>query len=217
MRTLDYNNADAHRLPILNKKNMINQTTTSLEKTMSDTPITETAIIKDLHGNEVLYEGCRIARATEMALLERELAEAKKEARKWEKLYDQDTEHLLSLQKRDNYGPIESLNEAAIRLSAELAEARRLNAQFLRERGEAEGDAEALTNELAEAQTTLQFAKKEYHALFREFSILVKQRDKLAKICAGIEQAYLEGSDSEWGNALMDIRLALAAIKGYEV
>ena len=165
---------------------MINQTTTSLEKAMSDTPRTEAAIIKDLHGNEVLYEGCRIARATEMALLERELAEAKKEARKWEKLYDQDTEHLLSLQKRDNYGPTETLNETAMRLSRELVE----------------------------AQTTLQFAKQEYHALFREFSILVKQRDKLAKICAGIEQAYLEGSDSEWGNALMDIRLALAAIKG---
>lgn len=109
------------------------------------------------------------------------MAKAKSEAEKWEKLHDQDTEHLASLQKRDNYGPIESLNEAAIRLSAELAEARRLNAQFLRERGEAEDDAEALTNELAETQTTLQFAKKEYHALFREFSILVKQRDTLAE------------------------------------
>ena len=163
---------------------MINQTTTSLEKAMSDTPITEAAIIKDFHGNEVFYEGCRIARATEMVLIERELAEAKK----WEKLYDQDTDHLLSLQKRDNYGPTETLNETAMRLSRELTE----------------------------AQTTLQFAKKEYHALFREFSILVKQRDTLAKICAGIEQAYLEGSDSEWGNALMDIRLALAAMKGGE-
>jgi chromosome segregation ATPase len=54
----------------------------------------------------------------------RELATAKAEAEKWEKLHDQDTEHLASLQKRDNYGPMETLNETAMRLSRELAEAR---------------------------------------------------------------------------------------------
>ncbi len=56
--------------------------------------------------------------------MEKDLAEAKAEAEKWEKLYDQDTEYLASLQKRDNYGPTETLNEAAMRLSGELAEAR---------------------------------------------------------------------------------------------
>ena len=60
----------------------------------------------------------------EMNTLKRELAETKVEAEKWEKLYDQDTEHLASLQKRDNYGPTETLNETAMRLSRELAEAR---------------------------------------------------------------------------------------------
>jgi hypothetical protein len=57
--------------------------------------------------------------------LERELTESKAEAGKWEKLHDQDTEHLASLQKRDNYGPMETLNEAAVRLAGELAEARK--------------------------------------------------------------------------------------------
>ena len=168
---------------------MINQTTTSLEKAMSDTPITDKLMSKAISvkrlSPEMLVVGAGYV-LSEIPKLEHELSEAKEEAKKWEKLYDQDTEHLLSLQKHDNYGPTETLNETAMRLSRELTE----------------------------AQTTLQFAKQEYHALFREFSILVKQRDTLVKICAGIEQAYLEGSDSEWGNALMDIRLALAAIKG---
>ena len=53
------------------------------------------------------------------------MAKTKAEAEKWEKLHDQDTEHLASLQKRDNYGPTETLNEAAMRLSGELAEARK--------------------------------------------------------------------------------------------
>jgi predicted RNase H-like nuclease (RuvC/YqgF family) len=57
--------------------------------------------------------------------LERELTESKSEAGKWEKLHDQDTEHLVSLQKRDNYGPTETLNQTAMRLSRELAEARK--------------------------------------------------------------------------------------------
>jgi hypothetical protein len=57
--------------------------------------------------------------------LVRQLAEAKSEAEKWEKLHDQDTEHLASLQQRDNYGPTETLNETAIRLAGELAEARK--------------------------------------------------------------------------------------------
>ena len=158
---------------------------------MSDTPITDKLMSKAISvkrlSPEMLVVGAGYV-LSEIPKLEHELSEAKEEAKKWEKLYDQDTEHLLSLQKHDNYGPTETLNETAMRLSRELTE----------------------------AQTTLQFAKQEYHALFREFSILVKQRDMLAKICAGIEQAYLEGSDSEWGNALMDIRLALAAVKGGE-
>jgi hypothetical protein len=58
--------------------------------------------------------------------------------------------------------------------------------------------------------------EKEVCELLDELAEARKQRDMLAKICAGIEQAYLEGSDSEWGNALMDIRLALAAVKGGE-
>jgi hypothetical protein len=52
------------------------------------------------------------------------MAKTKAEAEKWEKLHDQDTEHLASLQKRDNYGPTETLNETAIRLQRELDEAR---------------------------------------------------------------------------------------------
>lgn len=53
------------------------------------------------------------------------MAKTKAEAEKWEKLHDQDTEHLASLQKRDNYGPTETLNETAMRLSRELAEAQK--------------------------------------------------------------------------------------------
>jgi uncharacterized membrane protein YccC len=56
----------------------------------------------------------------------------------------------------------------------------------------------------------------ETHArkLERELADMTKQRDALAAACSAIEHAYLEGSDSEWGNALMDIRQALAATKG---
>jgi len=50
--------------------------------------------------------------------------------------------------------------------------------------------------------------------LERELAEVTKQRDALAEACSTIEHAYLEGSDSEWGNALMDIRQALAATKG---
>jgi hypothetical protein len=49
----------------------------------------------------------------------RELAAAKAEAEKWEKLHDADTAHLVSVQMRDNYGPTETLNETAIRISRE--------------------------------------------------------------------------------------------------
>jgi len=49
----------------------------------------------------------------------RELAAAKAEAEKWERLHDADTAHLVSEQQRDNYGPTETLNETAIRLSRE--------------------------------------------------------------------------------------------------
>ncbi len=63
--------------------------------------------------------------------LERELAETKPEAEKWEKLHDQDTEHLASLQKRDNYGPTETLNETAMRLSLQLGEARDENKKLI--------------------------------------------------------------------------------------
>jgi DNA-binding MltR family transcriptional regulator len=90
---------------------------------------------------------------------------------------------------------------------------------------------ERLQRELAEAQTTLQFAKKEYHALFREFSILVKQRDMLAiglrKLIelddkmrdpdydesgtyAGAYYCYYKGECDTWEGA----RAALAAVKG---
>jgi hypothetical protein len=51
-------------------------------------------------------------------------------------------------------------------------------------------------------------------SLLAEMSMIKQQRDTLAEACAAIEHAYLEGSDSEWGNALMDIRSALAAVKG---
>jgi predicted transcriptional regulator len=44
--------------------------------------------------------------------------------------------------------------------------------------------------------------------------IVTEQRDRLVEACRGIEAAYLEGSDSEWGNALMAIREALAAVQG---
>ena len=50
--------------------------------------------------------------------------------------------------------------------------------------------------------------------LERELAEVTKQRDALADACSAIEHAYLGGSDSEWGNALMDIRQALAATKG---
>jgi hypothetical protein len=53
------------------------------------------------------------------------MAKTKAEAEKWEKLHDQDTEHLVALQKHDNYGPTETLNQTAVRLSRELAEARK--------------------------------------------------------------------------------------------
>jgi hypothetical protein len=46
---------------------------------MSNTPRTEAAVIKDIHGNEVLHDGCRIIRATEMAQMENELSEMRKE------------------------------------------------------------------------------------------------------------------------------------------
>jgi hypothetical protein len=168
---------------------MINQTTTSLEKAMSDTPITDKLMSKAISvkrfSPEMLVVGAGYV-LSEIPKLEHELSEAKEEAKKWEKLYDQDTEHLLSLQKRDNYGPTETLNETAMRLSRELAEAR-----------------EDAANQRRLADLALAHR-----------DVIIEQRDALAKICAGIEQAYLEGSDSEWGNALMDIRLALAAIKG---
>jgi hypothetical protein len=67
-----------------------------------------------------------------------------------------------------------------------------------------------LERELAEAQTTLQFAKKEYHALFREFSILVKQRDTLAEALRKIDRGDMLG----WCGQVA--HNALAAVKGGE-
>jgi hypothetical protein len=77
--------------------------------------------------------------------------------------------------------------------------------------------------ELAEALENLEAVKREVQRLrivndaldeSDELAEARKQRDTLVEACAAIEHAYLEGSDSEWGNALMDIRSALAAVKG---
>jgi hypothetical protein len=67
-----------------------------------------------------------------MCVLRRELKEARSESEKWEKLHDEDTDHLTSIQQRDNYGPTETLNEAATRLSRDLSEARRERDSALR-------------------------------------------------------------------------------------
>ncbi len=48
--------------------------------------------------------------------------------------------------------------------------------------------------------------------LERELDAMREQRDRLAEACAGIEQAYLEGSDSEWGHAFMAVREALQSL-----
>ena len=124
---------------------------------------------------------------TKIAQLGLELAAVKAEAEKWEKLNDADTAHLVSKQQRDNYGPTETLNETAMRLSRELAE----------------------------AQTTLQFAKKEYHALFREFSLLVKQRDALAEAMTKYMDHHMRyGFVTAVENH--KVEQALAAVKGGE-
>jgi hypothetical protein len=57
-------------------------------------------------------------------VLRRELDAARAEADKWEKLYDQDTDHLTFMHLRDNYGAIETLDETAKRICAELKAAR---------------------------------------------------------------------------------------------
>jgi hypothetical protein len=59
----------------------------------------------------------------ERNLLERERNEALAEAAKWERLHDEDTDHLSFLQARDSMGPTETLNETAQRLQRERDEA----------------------------------------------------------------------------------------------
>lgn len=85
MRTLDYNNADAHRLPILNKKNMINQTTTSLEKAMSDTPRTDRVMPESTNWHYPDSDEYT-AQRKEMLKLEYELAEARKQCDEWDRI-----------------------------------------------------------------------------------------------------------------------------------
>jgi hypothetical protein len=59
-----------------------------------------------------------------ICILRRELDAARAEADKWERIYDQDTDHLTFMQLRDNYGAIETLDETAKRICAELKAAR---------------------------------------------------------------------------------------------
>jgi uncharacterized coiled-coil DUF342 family protein len=82
-------------------------------------------------------------------------------------------------------------------------------------------EAERLTREIAEARDQRDkwaYECGENMKLLKEAiatgTRAIEQRDTLAEACSAIEHAYLEGSDSEWGNALMDIRQALAAVKG---
>ena len=128
--------------------------------------------------------------------LERELAEAKAEADKWEKLHDQDTEHLASLQKRDNYGPTETLNETAMRLSRELAEARQELSEW--KTLQSWGGTPQIVDEFIKGQQTRIHAAQDAE----------EQRDMLAKALRKIDRRDMLG----WCGQVA--HNALAAVKG---
>jgi len=88
---------------------------------MSDTPETD---------KHPLWHGEPAVHIDFARKLERERNEALEEARKWERLHDEDTDHLSFLQARDSMGPTETLNETAKRVQRERDEARALLAEM---------------------------------------------------------------------------------------
>ncbi len=128
--------------------------------------------------------------------LERELAEAKAEAEKWEKLYDQDTEHLASLQMLDNYGPAETLNETAMRLSRELVEARQELSEW--KTLQSWGGTPQIVDEFIKGQQSRIHAAQDAE----------EQRDMLAKALRKIDRRDMLG----WCGQVA--HNALAAVKG---
>lgn len=140
----------------------------------------------------------------------RELAAAKAEAEKWEKLHDQDTEHLASLQKRDNYGPTETLNETAMRLSRELAEARKMI-------GDMEGGVRETGFELYEARKQRDTLAE---ALDLSLSILIALMDENESaydlVVTTTNKSTGEENKMSIRNALEKSIAALAAVKGGE-
>lgn len=144
--------------------------------------------------------------------LERELAEAKAEAGKWEKLHDADTAHLVSKQKRDNYGPTETLNETAMRLSRELAEARKMICEMeggVRETGFELYEARNQRDMLAEAllpllAMTVAMLKNDTKTLHSEIAITDKKTGnqtsmKAIEVIENADAAYrsLKGGSDE--------------------
>jgi hypothetical protein len=135
--------------------------------------------------------------------LERELAETKAEAEKWEKLYDQDTEHLASLQMRDNYGPTETLNETAMRLSRELAEARQELSEW--KTLQSWGGTPQIVDEFIKGQQTRIYAAQDAE----------KQRDTLVEALGVI--ATHNHADGQCDNGYSPQHIAaqaIAAVKG---
>jgi hypothetical protein len=136
--------------------------------------------------------------------MEKELAEAKAEAEKWEKLHDQDTEHLVSLQKRDNYGPTETLNQTAVRLSRELDEmtARAISLSMHLPPQTLAGDVQNWRDEVLE----------EMNSLKRE---LARWRELPAKVEGLIPQTNIPLSAAQVRtNALYQVLDFIAAVKG---
>jgi hypothetical protein len=134
----------------------------------------------------------------------RELSTAKAEAEKWEKLHDQDTEHLVSLQKRDNYGPTETLNQTAVRLSRELDEmtARAISLSMHLPPQTLAGDVQNWRDEVLE----------EMNSLKRE---LARWRELPAKVEGLIPQTNIPLSAAQVRtNALYQVLDFIAAVKG---
>jgi uncharacterized coiled-coil DUF342 family protein len=165
---------------------------------MSDTPRTDAAEIE--YADKHYWLGAVSVPFARQ--LERELAEAKAEAEKWEKLHDQDTEHLASLQKRDNYGPTETLNQTAVRLSRELDEmtARAISLSMHLPPQTLAGDVQNWRDEVLE----------EMNSLKRE---LGEARDKIKNLHRLLENILKPDSD---GQDYKEARKYLASVKGGE-
>lgn len=156
------------------------------------------------------HEFCKINQ------LERELAAAKAEAKKWEKLHDADTAHLVSKQQRDNNGPTETLNETAIRLSREridcCMEAERVIRELKREEALHEyqlnqwktlqswGGTPQIVDEFIKGQQSRIHAAQEAE----------KQRDTLVE---ALEFVIEDSGDHLTFSAILAAQKALAAVK----